>query len=36
MEEVRENVREAIKGWLLAEDSATQTPLSGEVIEVAV
>ena len=36
MEEVRTNVREAIEGWLLAEDSATRAPASGEVIEVAV
>lgn len=36
IEEVRVNVREAIEGWLLAEDSAIQTTAADQIIEVAV
>ena len=36
VDEVRSNVREAIEGWLLAEDSALQTDAADQVIEVAV
>ncbi len=35
-DEVRANIREAIQGWLLAEDTAPQTVPAGEIIEVAV
>ena len=36
VEEVRVNVREAIEGWLLAEDSAIQPKAADQIIEVAV
>jgi predicted RNase H-like HicB family nuclease len=36
VEEVRVNVREAIEGWLLAEDSAVQAKAADQIIEVAV
>jgi predicted RNase H-like HicB family nuclease len=36
MDEIRANIREAIEGWLLAEDTAAQSSPAGEIIEVAV
>lgn len=36
VEEVRANVREAIEGWLLAEDSSIHADTTDQVIEVAV
>ena len=36
MDELRANIREAIEGWLLAEDAATQPKGADQVIEVAV
>ena len=36
LEEVRANIREAIEGWLLVEDDATQTTSADQVIEIAV
>lgn len=36
VDEVRANVREAIEGWLLAEDSSVHTDAADQVIEVAV
>ena len=36
VEEVRANVREAIEGWLLAEDATVQPVDADQVIEVAV
>lgn len=36
VEEVRVNVREAIEGWLLAEDSAIKGKAADQIIEVAV
>lgn len=36
MDELRSNVREAIEGWLLAEDAAAKSISADEVIEVAV
>jgi len=36
MEELRSNVREAIEGWLLAEDAAAKSEGADQVIEVAV
>jgi predicted RNase H-like HicB family nuclease len=36
VDEVRTNVREAIEGWLLAEDSAVQAKAADQIIEVAV
>jgi predicted RNase H-like HicB family nuclease len=36
VDEVRANVREAIEGWLLAEDSAIQAQAADQIIEVAV
>jgi predicted RNase H-like HicB family nuclease len=36
MEELRSNIREAIEGWLTAEDAAGQITNADEVIEVAV
>jgi predicted RNase H-like HicB family nuclease len=36
VDEVRANVREAIEGWLLAEDSAVQAKAADQIIEVAV
>ena len=34
--EVETNIREAIKGWLAAEDESTETTPQDEVIELAV
>lgn len=36
IDEVRANVREAIQGWLLAEDSAVHAEAPDQIIEVAV
>ena len=36
MDDVRTNVREAIEGWLLAEESAAQTGAADRVLEVTV
>jgi predicted RNase H-like HicB family nuclease len=36
MDEIRVNIREAIEGWLTAEDTAPQSAPAGEIIEVAV
>ena len=36
MDELRSNVREAIEGWLLAEDAAAKSEGADQVIEVAV
>jgi len=36
VDEVRTNVREAIEGWLLAEDSAVRAQAPDQIIEVAV
>ena len=36
MDEIRANVREAIEGWLTAEDDQAQLKNADEVIEVAV
>jgi predicted RNase H-like HicB family nuclease len=35
IEEVRANIREAIEGWLMAEDTVAQAP-ADQVIEVTV
>ena len=35
-DELRSNIREAIEGWLLAEDAAAESIAADEVIEVAV
>jgi predicted RNase H-like HicB family nuclease len=36
VDEVRANVREAIEGWLLAEDASVEPAGADQVIEVAV
>jgi predicted RNase H-like HicB family nuclease len=36
IDEVRTNVREAIEGWVLAEDAALPTDAADQIIEVAV
>ena len=36
MDELRSNVREAIEGWLMAEDAGAETTAADQVIEVAV
>lgn len=36
IDEVRVNVREAIEGWLLAEDSAADIKAADQIIEVTV
>ena len=36
IEEIRSNVREAIEGWLMAEDAAVQSAAAGQIIDVAV
>jgi predicted RNase H-like HicB family nuclease len=36
IDEVRTNVREAIEGWLLAEDAALPADAADQIIEVAV
>jgi hypothetical protein len=36
MDEIRSNVREAIEGWLLAEDHKSELKPADHVIELAV
>ena len=36
MDEIRANIREAIEGWLMAEETAARSAPAGEIIEVAV
>ena len=36
MDEMRANIREAIEGWIPAENTAAQSAPAGEIIEVAV
>ena len=36
LDDVRTNVREAIEGWLLAEEGATQAGAADRVLEVTV
>lgn len=36
IEELRANIREAIEGWLLAEDASAKSLSADQVIEVAV
>lgn len=36
LEELRSNIREAIEGWLMAEDDAAMVTSEGQVIEIAV
>jgi predicted RNase H-like HicB family nuclease len=36
VEELRANIREAIEGWLLAEDASAKLLSADQVIEVAV
>jgi predicted RNase H-like HicB family nuclease len=36
VDDVRTNVREAIEGWLLAEEGTTQTGAADRVLEVTV
>lgn len=36
MDELRANVREAIEGWLMAEDDGAKSKTADEVIEVTV
>lgn len=36
MDELRSNIREAIEGWLMAEDDGAKSKSADEVIEVAV
>ena len=36
VDELRSNIREAIEGWLLAEDAAIKSMSADEVIEIAV
>jgi predicted RNase H-like HicB family nuclease len=36
MDEVHTNIREAIEGWLLAEEGATQAGAADRVLEVTV
>lgn len=36
VEDVRANVREAIEGWLLAEEGTTKTDAADRVLEVTV
>jgi predicted RNase H-like HicB family nuclease len=36
VDDVRTNVREAIEGWLLAEESTTQADAADRVVEVTV
>jgi predicted RNase H-like HicB family nuclease len=36
VEELRVNIREAIEGWLLAEDGSAKSKSADQVIEVAV
>ena len=36
VDELRSNIREAIEGWLTAEDDAAKTQTADQIIEVAV
>ena len=36
IDEVRANIREAIEGWLMAEDEAADVKAADKIIEVAV
>ena len=36
MDEVRTNIREAIEGWLLAEEGAAQAGTADRVLEITV
>ena len=36
VDELRPNIREAIEGWLMAEDEAAETKPADQIIEVAV
>jgi predicted RNase H-like HicB family nuclease len=36
VDELRSNIREAIEGWLMAEDEATDSKSADQIIEVAV
>jgi len=36
VDELRSNIREAIEGWLMAEDEAAKTKPADQIIEVAV
>jgi len=36
VDELRSNIREAIEGWLMAEDEAAKTTPADQIIEVAV
>lgn len=36
IDEVRANIREAIEGWLMAEDEAAGVKAADQIIEVAV
>ena len=36
MEELRANIRKAIEGWLMAEDTAVESASAGEIIDVTV
>ena len=36
MDDVRTNIREAIEGWLLAEDGAAQAGTADQVLDVTV
>ena len=36
VDELRSNIREAIQGWLMAEDEAAASKTADQIIEVAV
>jgi predicted RNase H-like HicB family nuclease len=36
VDELRSNIREAIEGWLMAEDEAADSKSADQIIEVAV
>ena len=36
VDELRSNIREAIEGWLMAEDEAAASKTADQIIEVAV
>ena len=36
IDELRSNIREAIEGWLMAEDEAAESKTADQIIEVAV
>jgi hypothetical protein len=36
VDELRSNIREAIEGWLMAEDEAAGSKTADQIIEVAV